>query len=272
MIEKLVPDEALVTHEAKSLSMIDRLRLQMHITTLRSAYITVQEGNEKLALEEVALSSLRINDYDLAIQALRTTIFTESDSAWTAFCTKRLDLERKAFHRKGDDPPASEVKTPEMASEIVTAWETLTQALKSGKMHLVSLDEILNLLRYEGFSTRIDHLAPKAIQLVSQLLAIHSQKADLLALWMKISQIRDRNTISARFNDCINEMPDQAAIVSVLSAYATERQKFWAEKADTLKKQVYDESLFFRHGYQGARDLREQLRFVMTCRRQELTQ
>lgn len=84
--------------------------------------------------------------------------------------------------KKGDELPASELRVPEMASELASAWEIFAGILSIGKKHLVTIDELLNLLRYEGSSTQIDKLMAKAYWLATRFLASNPQKKNLFKL------------------------------------------------------------------------------------------
>ncbi len=266
------PEAIPLSHEGKSLSRLDWIRLQMHLSCLKVAYLNVSNSNESLNLEEIALSSLRIENFNTSIKSIRTSIFAESESAWQMVCQKRHEQERRVFRQTGDETLAFELRSPALAREIADAWEKFSRAISDDKKHLVSLDELLNLIKYEGSSTRIDKLSSTAAMLAAQFLAGNPQKNVLMELWLKISRIRDRNTIIARFDDLINAMPDLAVVSTRLIDYANTRKASWSEKAEKMAGRLTEEKLFFQQGYQGTRESRDQLRFAMTCRRYELTQ
>lgn len=261
----------LISIEAKNLSPEDRTRLADHIATYKQIY-NVFTQVEIQALEDLSLSSLKIERIDETIAKIHRTIRAESGLAWDSVVASRIGCDKKQFAGPKSQPQWAAVRTSQLAREIAARWQQFAEFVACGKKHLIPLDLILDILNYEGHSHRLDSLDARALWLASRFLAHNSRKHEFVTLWLKINKIRDTATTVALLDDLTSQWPDQAAADSELHAHALARANFWLNHAQALEADSIAEKQAFLESFQGSRQSREQLRFQQSCRRHEVAQ
>ncbi|MFM7316081.1 MAG: hypothetical protein ACKO5E_03980 [bacterium] len=259
----------LISIEAKNLSPEDRLRLADHIAAYRHIYNAVTYFEDQ-TLEDLAVSSLKIERVDETVCKIQRSIRAESRLAWDSVVASRIASDKKQFSSHKSQPQWAGVRTSQLALEIAGRWEQFADYVARGKKHLIPLDQFIAILDHEGLSHRLEAMDTKALWLTARFLAHNSRKSHFVELWLKIKKIRDASTVVEQLNDLTDALPDQAAVDHELHAHATARATFWREHAQALEADTDAEKQAFLESYQGSRQSREQLRFQLSCRRFEV--
>ena len=225
--------------------------------------------HEKYNLEELAISALKIEQFDASIALIKGRFETESRYAWDAIYQKNCHLDYRQFASKRRQTRSATVKTAELAEEIASAWSQFATFVENNQKHLISLDEVWLLLKYESLPTNLQSLNSKAQWLALHFLAHNARQEHFIKTWIKLDRIRDDETLIERLTTLISAMPDQATVHDALLDHAKSRVAFWEAQAAALRADSDQEKARFLASFQGTRETRDQLRFQLTCRRYE---
>ena len=260
-----------VSSEAKSLSPDDLAALAEHLARYSQVY-QVSQPHEKLNLEDLALSSLKIDRFDKTINLLKDCIRREALPAWDSILLTRLSADQNQFTGPRCHPRHATVRTSQLASEIADRWQLFADYVSKSKKHILPIDQIIALLDFEGLPHSLHCMNSRALWFTAHFLAHNPRKDHFINLWLQIDKIKDPSTVIEQINDVVNAMPDQAKTDQILLDHALARVEYWQSQAKSIETESDIEKQIFFDTFQGTRLTREHLRFQLTCRRHEVSQ
>ena len=248
------------TIEAANMPPDARARVAAIFSELESTFLLCA-AHEKYSLEELAISTFKVEQFEQTIALIRSRFESESEWAWDALHQRNCHHDFRQFAQNRHQTRSATVKTAELAEEIASAWEQFATFVENNQKHLVSLDELWLLLKYEGQPTNLQQLNKPAQWLALHFLAHNQRQEHFIRTWIKLDRIRDASTFHERLLTLINAMPDQAIVHEALLSHAKARAAYWQNRSEALKERANQEKSSFKASFQGTRETRDQLRF-----------